>query len=177
MNSVSFILWIFFAWKNEVAPSGYLHTKELCHWNTQQCKKETAWYETGVKASVSAQRGVILCHPSTHWHLQSNATVPWQHLVQPQGLWRGASSQDIAQEGRSKDREPWSWPAPLKTSSFVLWGLVLLSFSMLRPCWSSKWTQGPMHGAAFWIPGLGEIGLGIPCPQRWVSASLLGAQG
>lgn len=55
MNSVCFILWIFFAYK-KIAPNSYLHTKEFFHWNAQQCKKETTqilWDWNGSKSFCS----------------------------------------------------------------------------------------------------------------------------
>lgn len=72
MNSVCFILWIFFAYK-KIAPNSYLHTEELFHWNTQQCKKETTqilWDCNGSKSfctSASPEQELALTEQPQGW--------------------------------------------------------------------------------------------------------------
>lgn len=76
MNSVCFILWIFFAYK-KIAPNSYLHTKELFHWSAQRCKKETAqilWNWNGNKCfysegciSASPKQELALTEQSQGW--------------------------------------------------------------------------------------------------------------
>lgn len=75
MNSVCFILWIFFAYK-KIAPNSYLHTKELFHWNTQRCKKQPRFFDTGMEASASAQKGAFLHHPGWNWQPQGWQKCP-----------------------------------------------------------------------------------------------------